>query len=233
METNPYRTPVAQLEPTAATGTTGTYGPFRNNGPLKSLLIGLLVLDSMFVIFNSGVLNYLDIQQCQSDEYWLTNEPSQLDNIMELIGTSHGFLIIITAIVFAIWINRSCKNAWLLDPPRMSITPGWSVGYYFIPIINLWKPYVSMKEIRSSSYGSDHALRGIMPIWWTLWIISGILGQLVFRMYLTSDTDESYLMASKLAFISVPVDVILNYIAIILITGITAAQKRRLSQWHA
>ncbi|MEJ6570856.1 MAG: DUF4328 domain-containing protein [Akkermansiaceae bacterium] len=233
MESNPYRTPVAPLETTPATDAVGTYGPFRDNGPLKYVLIGLLLLDSMFVIFNSGVLNYLAIKQYESDEYWLTDEPSQLDNIMGLIGASHGFLILITAIVFVIWINRSCKNAWLLDPPRMSITPSWSIGYYFIPIVNFWKPYVSMKEIRSSSYGSDHALRGLMPIWWALWIISSILGLVVFRIHLTSDNDESYLMASKLAFVSVPVDVILNYIAIILITGVTAAQKRRLSQWHA
>ncbi|MCP5535343.1 MAG: DUF4328 domain-containing protein [Akkermansiaceae bacterium] len=233
METNPYKTPVAQLEPTLATGVSGTYGPFRDNGPLKSILLILLVLDSMFVLFTSGVLNYLDMEQYQSDEYWLTDEPSRLDAIIDMANSAHGILIIVTVVVFAMWINRSCKNAWLLDPPRMRITPGWSVGYYFIPILNLWKPYLAMKEIRSASYGRDHALRRTLPLWWTFWIISSMLGQIIFRMYLNSDSDESYLMACKLSFVSVPVDVILNYIAMILVTGITTAQKRRLAQWHA
>ena len=122
MAHNPYQAPVAQVD-TPVTGLSGTYGAFRNNGTLKSIIVSLLVLDSMLVIFNSGVLNYLDMQQFQSDDYWLTDEPSQLDNIIGLTSTVQAILSVIIMVIFAAWINRSCKNAWLLDPPRMSITP--------------------------------------------------------------------------------------------------------------
>ncbi|MBT8044423.1 MAG: DUF4328 domain-containing protein [Verrucomicrobiae bacterium] len=232
MATNPYTTPSAQVEANVVAGVSGAYGAFRRNGTLKTVLVSLLVADSMMVIFISGVLNFLDMQQYQSEDYLLQEGPSKLDNIIQLSGTAYGLLAIITMVIFAVWINRSCKNAWLLDPPRMRITPGWSVGYYFIPILNLWKPFVSMKEIRSASYGNDHSLRGILPMWWMFWIISGILAQIVLRMYLNVESEDSYLMACKLDLISVPVDVILNYLAIVVVTSITIAQERRVTQWH-
>ncbi len=233
MATNPYTTPASQVESPVVSGVSGPYGHFRRNGPLKTALVSLLVLQSMMEIFTSGVLNYLDMQQLQSEAYLADENPSKLDNIIELSGCAYAAIGIITVIIFAVWINRACKNAWLLDPPRIKTTPGWSVGYYFIPILYLWKPYVAMKEIRSASYGNDNALRGILPVWWTFWLISGFLAQIFFQMYLAADDADSYLMACKLELISVPINVVLNYVAIVLVTGITMAQERRIAQWHA
>lgn len=233
MENNPYQTPAASLEAPTVSGVSGTYGAFRQNGVLKSILATLLVVESMAMIFSGGVLNYLGMQQYQSDEYQLADEPSQLDEIITLTDSLHSYFILIIMVIFGIWINRACKNAWLLDPPRMGITPGWSVGYYFLPILSLWKPYVSMKQIRSASYGSDHALRNVLPAWWTLWLVSALIGSIIAWLYYNADTEEGYLMTFKLTFVSTAINVALNYIAVILITGITRAQNRRVNQWHA
>jgi len=232
MDSNPYTAP-STTQPASTPGMQGPYGAFRNNGPLRTTIVSLLIIDAMMSIFSSGILNLLDIKQQNSDSYLLTDDPTQLDNIVSIVGGVHFFIIIILAIVFGAWINRSCKNAWLLDAPRMKTTPGWAVGYYFIPIANLWKPYGSMKEIRSASYGNDNALRSILPLWWTFWLISSFLGNIISRLFLASDDTESYLMACKLDLVSVPIDVILNYLAIALVTGITLAQQRRENYWKS
>ena len=58
----------------------------------------------------------------------------------------------------------------------MSISAGWAAGYFFIPIMNLWKPYQAMKEIWQ---GSDpdptvHAFSvrvpALLPWWWGLFL---------------------------------------------------------------
>lgn len=233
MAANPYTTPASQVEPSTISGLYGPYGSFRRNGTLKTVLVSLLVLQSMMEIFTFGVLNYLDMQQLQSEAYLADENPSKLDNIIGLSGYAYATIGIITIIVFAVWINRACKNAWLLDPPRIRTTPGWSVGYYFIPILNLWKPYVAMKEIRSASYGNDHSLRGILPVWWTFWLISGFFDHFTTRGYNNVESTDSYLMACKLELVSVPISVVLNYVAIVLVTSITMAQERRAAQWRA
>ena len=44
------------------------------------------------------------------------------------------------------WIYRTNANAHSFGTGDMSITPGWAIGWYFIPIANLFKPYEGMKE---------------------------------------------------------------------------------------
>ena len=233
MDSNPYQAPATLPTDPSSTGINGPYGAFRRNGRLKTALVSLLVIDAMMSIFSSGVLNLLDISQQASDEYWQTAEPSKLDEIITLTGSLHLAFILILMVVFLAWINRSCKNGWLLDAPHMKTTPGWSVGYFFIPILSLWKPYGTMKEIRRASFGNDNALRSILPLWWTFWLISNFLGQIIFKLYSNSEDQESYLVACKLDLVSVPIDVVLNYLAIALVTSITAAQHRRAAQWKA
>jgi hypothetical protein len=64
--------------------------------------------------------------------------------------------------------------------------PGWAVGYFFIPILNLFRPYQVAKEVAE---GSDPASIGDVSsqpnvgqkppigVWWTMWIITGLLSQ--------------------------------------------------------
>ena len=234
MDSNPYLAPLSaptNPDDSNSPGIKGPYGAFRQNGTLKTTLVSLLVISAMMSIFSSGVLNLLDIQQQNSDEYWLTDGPSKLDEIITLTEYTHIAVTLTLMVIFAIWINRSCKNGWLLDAPHMKTTPGWSVGYFFFPILSLWKPYGAMKEIRRASHGNDNALRSILPLWWTLWLTSGVLDHVIFKLYTNSEDQESYLMACKLDLVSVPVDVILNYLAIALVTSITLAQQRRAAQW--
>jgi hypothetical protein len=231
MAEDPYKEPTTIPATPQTAGIRGPYGAFRDNGTLKTILVSLLVIDAMMSIFTSGVLNLLDIQRQNRDEYWLTDEPSKLDNIISLASGIHVLFISVLIILFFVWINRSCKNGWLLDGPRMKTTPGWAVGYYFIPILTFWKPFTAMKEIRSASYGSDTALRSILPLWWTFWLISLFLNIYIFGCHMDADNQESYLMACKLDLVSVPVEIIHNYLAIALVTGVTLAQQRRAEYW--
>jgi len=56
-----------------------------------------------------------------------------------------------TSILFLMWIYRANSNARQLGAQGMKFSPGWSVGFYFIPILWFWKPYQAMKEIWQAS----------------------------------------------------------------------------------
>lgn len=56
-------------------------------------------------------------------------------------------VIIATGVVFLMWIYRANLNVRGFGAADMKFTPGWSVGWYFIPIMNLVRPYQAMKEI--------------------------------------------------------------------------------------
>src|SRR5262245_46960413 len=92
-----------------------------------------------------------------------------------------------TAITFCVWVYRANVNARQLGAQGMLFTPGWAVGWYFIPIAWLWKPYQAMVEIwkaskNPSAWRSD---TGSSPlrVWWFCWLVSCIAGYLSTRLW--------------------------------------------------
>src|SRR3954463_16165575 len=81
-------------------------------------------------------------------------------------------------IVVGRWIYRARANAHALSHD-MTISPGWAVGWYFVPIANLFKPYQAMREIwYASSFGGEDGPVGLLPLWWALWLAGSVLGRL-------------------------------------------------------
>ena len=130
---------------------------------------------------------------------------------------------------YCLWINRSCKNAWLLNPPKMKATPAWAVAYYFIPIVSLWKPYSSMLEIRNASFGMRANLTRLLPLWWFSWLAFMILtaGQLTGHL---SINVEIMAILDKLASVADIASITLNYLSIAVVVSITNAQNKRASE---
>lgn len=90
------------------------------------------------------------------------------------------------------WIYFASKNLRALGAIGLQFSPGWAVGWYFVPIANLWKPYQAMKEIwQASSQPLDWRnvpVVGLMPAWWTLWILTSVADRVVSRMARDADT---------------------------------------------
>ncbi len=81
-----------------------------------------------------------------------------------------------TSIVVLLWIHRANSNARALGATGMTFTPGWAVGWYFVPIAWWWKPYQAMRETWCASADPANWRRQRVPPilgwWWALWIVS-------------------------------------------------------------
>ena len=82
---------------------------------------------------------------------------------------------------FVIWVYRSNKNARALKAEAMQFSPGWSVGWFFIPFASLFMPYLVLKELWQAS--SPHYIKEwrrasvspILGIWWAICVVSILL----------------------------------------------------------
>lgn len=70
---------------------------------------------------------------------------TEIDDTVGLIAVTGGTLTILLLLVLGaciavsgMWIYRVSANAAALCPSEDRITPGWSVGWFFVPIANLW-----------------------------------------------------------------------------------------------
>lgn len=169
---NPYEAPKVQTEAKRH----ALYGAFRDNRGLLKInlvLLGLLVLAEGFNVWlEARNLAYVDGSlDIQSADY------EGFETLYGLFSTGYSILVVATAVLFFVWLNRSCKNAWMIDREGrdMSITPGWAVGWYFIPFAFWWKPVQSMREIVNASFGR-RALAFVVPMWWGASVIETLAG---------------------------------------------------------
>lgn len=61
-------------------------------------------------------------------------------------------LIFLTLIVlFSIRIYRANLNARALGAQGMRFSPGWTVGWFFVPVMNLFRPFQAVREVWKAS----------------------------------------------------------------------------------
>jgi hypothetical protein len=139
---------------------------------------------------------------------------------------------IFLGITFLRWIYRANGNLHALSSQPMTFTPGWSVGWYFVPIMNLFKPYQSMKEIWQVAHrtSAHDDVNPILAWWWVLWIASLFIGRIALRLGLKAEDAADYTHSALADALSDGIGIPLSIVAIILITRITSAYCENFSE---
>ena len=146
------------------------------------------------------------------------------------------FLIIFLGggiIVFK-WIKEANKNVRALGAKDLSFTPGWAVGWFFIPFANLFKPFKVMNEIWSASHSpenwqQDEKNRAVQK-WWGLWIGSNGLIQLTQNLEKNADSMDKIIQLSYLSIGGEILWITLCLSFISLVRQISTVQVERFSQ---
>jgi hypothetical protein len=143
-----------------------------------------------------------------------------------------------TSVVFLMWVYLANVNARGLGAQGMSYSPGWAVGWYFVPIWNLWKPFLAMKEIWQASENpvawSSLKTPRLLRIWWTLWISNNFLGYLTFVISFVSGVERAAGAGHSAAVASGIIGIVSNLVAIPLcLVAIRMVREifRMQSQW--
>ncbi|HLE37108.1 MAG TPA: DUF4328 domain-containing protein [Candidatus Acidoferrales bacterium] len=155
------------------------------------------------------------------------------DSRQQIMGVIHLLVYVVTGVAFLRWIHRANTNVRGFGATELKFTPGWSVGYYFIPFLNLVRPYRAMKEIWQASKNPDgwnnEPAPPLLSWWWGLLLISGFLGQASLRLALRADDAASLSTSTIAALASGLVDIPLCLVAIKLVTDIMDMQRRVVS----
>lgn len=146
-----------------------------------------------------------------------------------LWGLARMAIGLTTAILVLMWIYRANHNARQLGAADLRFTPGWAVGWYFVPIGWFWMPYVAMREIwRASVNPSDWGAEPVSPLlrwWWGLWIVTswGLdTVDLVASFRLDEAGFETVDAATNL--VEYALDIPLAFVLVAIITAVTQLQ---------
>ena len=190
-----------------------------------------LIAASLIVTYGAFALNLSQVGW-DMESYLLAQDP----DVIDWAATALGFAATIAA---AIWIYRASWNARQLQPDARRIGPGWAVGWHFIPVANLWKPWQAMRQCWNSSTNPrgdiDAPAPTFMRMWWLCWI-GALLVTFGFTFTLSfigaaQGVDPTAAMASVSSMLGVTtvlssiLNVISSILFIRLIRSLTKAQR--------
>jgi len=202
---------------------------------LLCLLVILLLLDIAAVF--SGLAQADLINRAIRGEIITESEAVANDSRQAAIGFGQIALGVAMAVAFFMWIYRANKNLRSLRAAGLSFTPGWAVGWFFVPFMNLFRPYQVVSEIWKASdpmvnMADDTSWKAVTtsPIvgcWWALFLISNFIANIALRT-LFSGIELSDLLDSTYAYVvSDGIDVIYLLTAIFMVRRIGQFQEAK------
>ncbi|MGC6450952.1 MAG: DUF4328 domain-containing protein [Pirellulaceae bacterium] len=145
------------------------------------------------------------------------------------ISAAALLLWIVNAISLGFWIVRAHKNLRAFGIQRLTYTPGWAFGWFFIPILNLVRPFQAMKELWQASHvgaeWSKSSSTKIVNSWWCLWLLSSVYGALIGRVLTLENSIDELIMSTKLSMAGFLIHIPLCLLALKLVRGIHNAQE--------
>jgi hypothetical protein len=155
-----------------------------------------------------------------------------------LLGVGCGALVYLcaflaAAVTWSTFVHRCNANARALGVQGMEFTPGWTVGWYFVPFANLYKPFQATKEIyQATDPAADAQSWRFRPVpsllgwWWGAWIFSNVLGGVIGRLSLRSDP-AALSVSAGLDVVDGLLDVALCLLAIRVVRALAERQEQK------
>jgi hypothetical protein len=155
-------------------------------------------------------------------------ELSPLSLAASLVHLLFAIVMIAAIVLVAMWIYRAHANLKEAGLTELEFTPGWAVGWYFIPFANLIKPFQAMRELWNMSlvlndgFGQEADSR--LKTWWGAWIVGNIVSNLGLRLQFMSD-GEGATVGYALDIISTAVLIAASWFLLQIIETVNAAQR--------
>jgi hypothetical protein len=141
---------------------------------------------------------------------------------------AYTLVFVVSIVLVGLWIHRAHANLRESGADGLEFTPGWAVGWYFVPIMSLWKPFQAMREIwqASAAPGNWQSVQTppLLGWWWALYLGANILGQIGLRLSKNIDSVDSAITASAFITAADSASVALDAAALLVVMKIAANQ---------
>ncbi|GAB4513810.1 MAG: hypothetical protein Tsb0020_32170 [Haliangiales bacterium] len=169
---------------------------YRSPLPIARFVTGALLVSGLHQLVNI----YYDLELLNLLPAAFNGDTAATDAVIALSSSLESLtyagivLLILCGVGFFAWAYRANNNARALGAGHMQNSPGWTIGWFFMPILGMWKPYFAIKEIWHASrpegdldatpesgmewLTEPDATPWFLPMWWWAWLGAGIAAQL-------------------------------------------------------
>ncbi len=223
------------MQPANPTAQTASFQSAQPRGRWAIILLGVgVALDIVALVFEWFQVNLLN-QVLQGKPITL-DEATANDDRLRFVGVAQLLIYLVTAILVLIWIHRSYRNLPALGATDLKFTPGWAVGWFFVPFMNLFRPFQVMTELWKASdpavSASDATARKsastppLLGAWWAAWLIGNILVQVATRV-IRRDEIGAAITATWLVMLSDILNIAAAVLLINIIRSVDTSQQKK------
>ncbi len=110
----------------------------------------------------------------------------ELTDSDDFVATAGGFVILLAAVSFVlllVWTYRTHQNLSELRAEDTRFSPGWTIGGWLIPVVNLLMPFFIFQEMWKASSTERPSWRqspgdSVIVLWWSIGLI-GVIGSTI------------------------------------------------------
>lgn len=161
----------------------GNYKPNKKIAKYLKIVISFIIILTITVIIGRAYRVFR--------LYEISETTKMVGNSFDLLELFEGFwaliyipTYILSIILFAIWNYRVYYNVGLSYKTYYS--KGWAVGAWFVPILNVYRPYKIINEIKElyQKYPLKESKNHLeyLKFWWGLWIFNEVINRMIGEM---------------------------------------------------
>ena len=195
------------------------------------LLYACLALDLIAV--GAGLAQRALLHRAVTGEGFTHEEGAVNDARYGAVGRLQLLAFIVTAIAWLIWLYRAYSNLRAMGTGKSRFTPGWAVGYWFVPFVNLVRPYQIVVDLWRRSEGLntsesvEHLPRAsVISWWWGVYLLSGATGRIFLSLSREANTVSDLITVTDVGMFADSIGIVSAILAISVVRGIDKRQQR-------
>jgi hypothetical protein len=152
--------------------------------PLEGLGRALVIVLTIGIVGDLAniVVTFLEMRILERYRQGATISEAEVTRALDRSGFV-GLVILIlfvgSGILWLVWQHRGHGNLRVAGADRLRFTPGWAVGWWFVPFANLVKPFQSVRELWKASDGapqwSQTRTWPVIGWWWAGYLVFNVL----------------------------------------------------------
>ncbi len=174
-----------------------------------AIILIWIVLSFEIISFISNLMQYNLLQIILNGGYVSVETANANDLRVTIISFIFLIVYIISGITFIMWFRRAYYNLHQ-KVKGLSFSEGWAAGCWFVPFVNLGRPYRIMKELFKETKefltNKGHNINEILKTdiliwWWVIWIFNGVIGQFAYNYSKNAKSIDELIIVSIILLI--------------------------------
>lgn len=152
-----------------------TLGPVRRWSAIARFLLGMMLILAVLVWIADASASTFFRDLADGAQY-TEADAAEVDERVEASAQLYIAGFVLTAIGFIRWFFLAYRHTSRSAGHALNHRPGWAIGAWFVPFLNLVRPYTIMKELVIEN-SPDGASTALVSWWWGTLIASGLLAR--------------------------------------------------------